>query len=57
MDYVDAFYADSAVLARSIYGKRAASSLHAAAVTIRRRENALKAAAGTRGTPTLPTTC
>lgn len=54
MDYVDAFYADSAILARSIYGKRAASSLHAAAATIRRRESALKAAASTRSTPALP---
>jgi superfamily II DNA or RNA helicase len=54
MDYVDAFYADHATLARSIYGKRAASSLHAVAATIRRREAALKGAAHTRGAPMIP---
>jgi len=54
MDYVDAFYADNATLARSIYGKRAASSLHAAAATISRREAALKGAAHERGTLVVP---
>lgn len=54
MDFVDAFYEDNAILARSIYGKRAASSLHAAAATIRRREAALKGAAHERGTLVVP---
>jgi len=54
MDYVDTFYADNATLARSIYGKRAASSLHAAAATIGRREAALKGAAHERGTLVIP---
>lgn len=54
MDYVDMFYADNAVLARSIYGKRAASSLHAAAATIRRREVALRGAQHERTTPMTP---
>ncbi|WP_432983240.1 helicase-related protein [Dactylosporangium sp. CA-233914] len=54
MDYVDAFYADNATLARSIYGKRAASGLHAAAATIRRREAALKGAAHERGAVLVP---
>lgn len=54
MDYVDAFYADNAALARSIYGKRAASSLHAAAATIARREATLKGAAYERGTLLVP---
>ena len=54
MDYVDAFYADNATLARSVYGKRAASSLHAAAATISRREAALKGAAYERGTLVVP---
>lgn len=54
IDYVDAFYPDTATLARSIYGKRAASSLYAAAATIARRESALKAAGGPRGTVIVP---
>ncbi|HEX5144413.1 MAG TPA: SNF2-related protein, partial [Mycobacterium sp.] len=54
MDYVDAFYADNATLARSIYGKRAASSFYAAAATIDRREAALKGAAQDRGTIAIP---
>ena len=54
MDYVDTFYADNATLARSIYGKRVASSLYAAAETIRRREIALKGAAYERTNPILP---
>lgn len=54
MDYVDAFYADNATLARSIYGKRAASSLRAAAETIRRREVALKGASHERVTLVIP---
>lgn len=54
MDYVENFYAENAVLARSIYGKRAASSLHAATETIKRRQAALKGAAYDRVTPVLP---
>ena len=41
LDYVDSWYDDRAVLARSIYGKRAASSIIAAAETLRRRREAL----------------
>ena len=52
MDYVDTYYGDNAALARSIYGKRAASSLVAAEATIRRRHEALKGpAAGRTGAP------
>ncbi len=48
MDYVDNFHGENATLARSIYGKRAASSLVAAASTIRRREDALRGPASGR---------
>ena len=48
MDYVDAFYGENATLARSIYGKRAASSIVAAAATIGRREQALRGPASGR---------
>lgn len=48
MDYVDAFYGENATLARSIYGKRAASSIVAAVSTIRRREEALRGPASGR---------
>lgn len=54
MEYVDSFYADNANLARSVYGKRAASSMTAAAATIRRREGALRGAAHERGTLMVP---
>jgi superfamily II DNA or RNA helicase len=54
MDYVDTYYEDSATLARSIYGKRAASSLEAVAATLRRRSDALKGAAHERSTPIAP---
>lgn len=54
MDYVNAFYADNATLARSVYGKRAASSLYAAVATMSRREAALKGAAYERGTLVIP---
>lgn len=54
MDYVEMFYADNATLARSIYGKRAASSLIAAGATLQRRELALKGAAHERSTPVIP---
>ena len=48
MGYVDVFYDDNATLARSIYGKRAASSLTAAAATIGRRHEALRGPASAR---------
>jgi superfamily II DNA or RNA helicase len=46
MGYVDEWYGANAVLARSIYGKRAASSLVAALATIQRRYKALQGPAG-----------
>jgi SNF2 family DNA or RNA helicase len=48
MDYTDVYYGETATLARSIYGKRAASSFVAAAATIRRRQAALKGSATSR---------
>ncbi|WP_436059265.1 helicase-related protein [Arthrobacter sp. LjRoot78] len=54
MDYVDTFYAENATLARSIYGKRAASAMTAAAATIRRRNEALRGAASGRSGGPLP---
>lgn len=54
MDYVDAFYGENATLARSIYGKRAASSIIAAASTIRRREGALRGPASGRTDAPIP---
>ncbi|MGD1225786.1 helicase-related protein [Streptomyces krungchingensis] len=48
MDYVDTHYGENATLARSIYGKRAASALTAAAATIRRRQDALRGPAASR---------
>ncbi|MEW2319744.1 helicase-related protein [Streptomyces griseoincarnatus] len=54
MDYVDDFYSDSAVLARSIYGKRAASSLTAARATVQRRQIALKGPASGRTKSAIP---
>jgi len=54
MEYVDTYYADLPI-ARSVYGKRAASSVRAALETLRRRRAALKgpvAALGTRVPPT-----
>jgi superfamily II DNA or RNA helicase len=51
MAYVDEWYGDSAVLARSIYGKRAASSLAAALATIQRRRKALQGSAGDLSNP------
>lgn len=41
MDYVDEWYGTDALLAKSIYGKRAASSLIAARHTLQRRLSAL----------------
>lgn len=54
MDYVDVFYDENATLARSIYGKRAASSLAAAAATIGRRHEALRGPASARGSVVVP---
>jgi superfamily II DNA or RNA helicase len=54
MGYVEVFYADNATLARSIYGKRAASGLHAVRETLLRREAALRGAAHGRSTPMIP---
>lgn len=48
MDYVDIFYDRNAVLARSIYGKRAASGIPAALATVTRREAALRGPAELR---------
>ncbi len=53
MDYVDVWYADMAI-AKSIYGKRAASGVHAALATLHRREAALKGSALTLGTTAPP---
>jgi len=41
LDYVDTWYDDRATLARSIYGKRAASSIEAATQTLLRRRDVL----------------
>jgi superfamily II DNA or RNA helicase len=54
MDYVDTHYDDNATLARSIYGKRAASALTAAAATIGRRQEALRGPAAARVGGPLP---
>jgi superfamily II DNA or RNA helicase len=54
MDYVDNFYGENATLARSIYGKRAASSIVSAAATIRRREEALRGPASGRTDAPVP---
>ncbi|WP_159000922.1 helicase-related protein [Streptomyces sp. SBT349] len=54
MEYVDTFYEDAAMLARSIYGKRAASSLGAAAATVRRRHTVLRGPASERSSGSIP---
>lgn len=54
MDYVDVFYGENATLARSIYGKRAASSLVAAEATVRRRQESLKGSASARADAPIP---
>jgi superfamily II DNA or RNA helicase len=54
MEYVDTYYGENATLARSIYGKRAASSLTAAEATIRRRYEALKGPAAGRVDAAIP---
>jgi len=53
MDYVDTWYSSS-VLARSIYGKRAASSVTAALETVRRRRAALSGSQTGRVAPIPP---
>jgi len=54
LEYVDTWYDDRAVLARSIYGKRAASSLSAAAATLRRRKDNLNASQAGSVAPPAP---
>ncbi len=54
MNYVDTYYGENATLARSIYGKRAASSLVAAEATMRRRHEALKRPASGRTDAPVP---
>ncbi|MHB8466241.1 MAG: helicase-related protein, partial [Acidimicrobiales bacterium] len=51
LTYVDSWYDQRAVLARSIYGKRAASGIRAAAETLRRRRDVL---AGTQAGQVAP---
>lgn len=55
LDYVETWYDDRATLARSIYGKRAASSLAAATATLRRRRGALSASQTGAVAPPAPT--
>ena len=55
MDYVDKWYPAEALLARSIYGKRAASSLVAARATLGRRHAILRGAQSGRVRPSPPT--
>ena len=50
MSYVDDWYPDRSALARSIYGKRAASSLQAAHDTLNRRRDALASRSEDPGT-------
>lgn len=54
MGYVDTWYSSDSVLARSIYGKRAASSVTAALETLRRRRAALSGSQAGRVTPIPP---
>jgi superfamily II DNA or RNA helicase len=54
MEYVDEWYKDRATLARSIYGKRAASSLKAAYETLRRRQEVLSSAQVGKAEPIAP---
>ncbi len=54
MDYVDTWYPSDSILARSIYGKRAASSITAAAETLRRRAAALAGSQAGRVDPVAP---
>jgi superfamily II DNA or RNA helicase len=54
MGYVETWYSSSSVLARSIYGKRAASSVTAALETLRRRRVALASSQAGRVPPVAP---
>lgn len=54
LGYVNEWYDDRATLARSIYGKRAASSINAAAETLRRRRDALAAGQAGQVPPPAP---
>lgn len=54
MGYVDEWYADSTTLAPIIYSKRAASSMHAAAETLRRRRAVLSESQRGKVTPPAP---
>ncbi|MFG2712276.1 helicase-related protein [Streptomyces goshikiensis] len=54
MGYVDTWYSSDSVLARSIYGKRAASSVTAALETLRRRRAALSGSQAGRVAPIAP---
>ena len=54
MDYVDQWYPDRSSLARSVYGKRAASSLVAVHATLGRRLEALKSGQYPEAIPTDP---
>jgi superfamily II DNA or RNA helicase len=54
MAYVDKWYGEHGMLARSIYGKRAASSVTAAYETLRRRSEALSASQVGRVEPVAP---
>jgi superfamily II DNA or RNA helicase len=54
MDYVDTWYSSDSILAHSIYGKRAASSIIAAAETLRRRAAALSGSQAGRVAPVAP---
>ena len=54
MDYVDTWYSSDSILARSIYGKRAASAITAAAETLRRRAAALAGSQAGRVDPVAP---
>jgi superfamily II DNA or RNA helicase len=54
MDYVDTWYPSDSVLAHSIYGKRAASSVTAALETLRRRAASLAGSQAARVDPIAP---
>jgi len=54
MSYVDEWYAERGMLARSIYGKRSASSVTAVCETLRRRREALSASQAGRVAPVAP---
>ena len=54
MGYVETWYPSDSVLARSIYGKRAASSVTAALETLRRRREALSGSQAGRVPPVTP---